>query len=142
MAYTTQQAIETLNGDVSVTGSVANSISKETERSVKIEEELRNHINENARLIGKLNGSIEIDGSVKRQLKDVVDSANRAIRKLCKRITDNKNSIDILNAEENVEGSVKYEVSKAVSDIANDLNTTYILYDEDANNIVNDIYKQ
>lgn len=137
-----KEAIETLNGDVSVAGSVANSISKETGRSVKIEEELRNHINENARLIGKLNGSIEIDGSVKRQLKDVVDSANRAIGKLCKRITDNKNSIDILNAEENVEGSVKYEVSKAVSDIANDLNTTYILYDEDVNNIVNDIYKQ
>ena len=137
-----KEAIEILNGDVSVAGSVANSISKETERSVKIEEELRKYINENAHLIDRLNGSIEVDGSVKRQLKDVVDSANIAIRKLCKRITDNKNSIDILNGEEDVEGSVKYEVSKAISDIANDLNTTYVLYDEDVNNIVNDIYKQ
>ena len=137
-----KEAIDILNGDVSVAGSVANSISKETERSVKIEEELRKYINENAHLIDRLNGSIEVDGSVKRQLKDVVDSANIALRKLCKRITDNKKSIDILNGEENVEGSVKNEVTKAVANIADELNTTYILYDEDINNIVNDIYKE
>ena len=127
-----KEAIEILNGDVSVAGSVANSISKETERSVKIEEELRKYINENAHLIDRLNGSIEVDGSVKRQLKDVVDSANIAIRKLCKRITENRKLIDMLISNQNAGRSIKSETPT----------TTCALHDEEIVNITDDTYKE
>ena len=127
-----KEAIDILNGDVSITGSVANSVSKETERAIGVEEELRNCIEKSVHLIEILNGSATTDGSVKKQINDVVDAVNVALRKLCKRITENRKLIDMLISNQNAGRSIKSEAPT----------TTCALHDEEIVNITDDTYKE